>query len=77
MAPILVVGAGTTGLTLACHLARQGEPGRVVDRRPSVDARCRACLVRVRTLQILEDLGVAGEIVGQAQTVWATSIIYG
>ena len=72
MAPILVVGAGTTGLTLACQLARQGAEVRIVDRAPAIDPRCRACLLRVRTLELLHEMGVADEIVGQSQPVLGT-----
>lgn len=74
MAPILVVGASTSGLTMACQLARHGVPVRIVDRKMSVDTRCRACLVRVRTLEVLRDLGVADAIVAQAQPARGTSI---
>jgi 2-polyprenyl-6-methoxyphenol hydroxylase-like FAD-dependent oxidoreductase len=32
---VLVVGAGPTGLTLACNLSRRGITSRIIDRAPS------------------------------------------
>ena len=40
--PILVVGAGPTGLTMACELARHGAPVRIVDKRAEIDPHCPA-----------------------------------
>jgi 2-polyprenyl-6-methoxyphenol hydroxylase-like FAD-dependent oxidoreductase len=77
MAPILIVGASTTGLTLACDLARRGVAVRIIEKALAPDTRCRACLVRLRTLEILDDLGVAEEIVAQAQPARGTSIYAG
>ncbi|WP_249374799.1 FAD-dependent monooxygenase [Streptomyces sp. I05A-00742] len=59
-AGVLVVGAGPTGLVLACDLARQGVPFRLVDAAPQGFAGSRGKGLQPRTLEILEDLGVAG-----------------
>jgi len=61
--PILVVGAGSTGLTLASELARHGAPVRIVDRLPGIVPFARATGVHSRSLEILQDLGIADEIV--------------
>ncbi|MGK3964203.1 FAD-dependent monooxygenase [Sorangium sp. So ce118] len=39
---VLIVGAGPTGLTLACDLARRGVPCRIIDRTPAVSQLARA-----------------------------------
>ena len=41
-APILIVGAGPTGLMLACELARHGAPARIVEKLPAIVPTCRA-----------------------------------
>jgi 2-polyprenyl-6-methoxyphenol hydroxylase-like FAD-dependent oxidoreductase len=55
---LLVVGACTTGLTMACELARHGAPVRIIDKRPNIDSHCRATTLHSRTLEIFHDLGI-------------------
>ncbi|WP_045743560.1 FAD-dependent oxidoreductase [Actinoplanes rectilineatus] len=59
---VLVVGAGPTGLTLACDLARRGVGVRVIERfdAPSITSRGKG--LQPRSLEIFDDLGVADEI---------------
>ena len=68
-APILVVGAGSTGLTLACALARHGAPVRIVDRLPGIAPFARATGVHSRSLEVLQDLGIADRIVAQSAPI--------
>jgi len=56
--PVLVVGAGPTGLTLACELARHGVACRVVEKAPRLFIGSRAKGLQPRSLEVLEDLGV-------------------
>lgn len=69
--PILIVGAGTTGLTLACMLSRHGVPVRIVDKLPSVEPHARAVALHSRTLEVFQDLGVVDAIVERAQRIKA------
>ncbi|HEX4246327.1 MAG TPA: FAD-dependent monooxygenase [Pseudonocardia sp.] len=55
---VLIVGAGPTGLTLACDLARRGVPCRVIDRAPGLFVGSRAKGLQPRTLEVFDDLGV-------------------
>jgi len=57
-APILIVGAGTTGLTMACELARHRAPVRIIDRLTGVNPHCRATGIHARTLEVFHDLGM-------------------
>ncbi|MFO1072707.1 MAG: FAD-dependent monooxygenase [Geminicoccaceae bacterium] len=59
MADVLIVGAGPVGLTLAAELARHGVASRLVERLPAPSPYCRAIGVTPRTLEVLEDMGVA------------------
>jgi len=70
MADILIVGAGPTGLTMAAVLARHGLRPRVIDRavQPPAD-RSRAIVIQARTLELFEDLGIVGEVLGEALIV--------
>ncbi|WP_280391418.1 FAD-dependent monooxygenase [Nocardia brasiliensis] len=55
---ILIVGAGPTGLTLACDLARRQVPFRLLDKAPGVFPGSRAKGLQQRTLEVCADLGV-------------------
>jgi 2-polyprenyl-6-methoxyphenol hydroxylase-like FAD-dependent oxidoreductase len=72
-APILVVGAGTTGLTMACELARHGVPVRIVDKLASINPHCRATGLHSRTLEVFYDLGIVEEILAQGNKVLGMS----
>ncbi len=56
---VLIVGAGPTGLTAACELLRRGVRVRLIDQAPGASVHSKAMLVWPRTLDILEDLGLA------------------
>ncbi|MEX5717136.1 FAD-dependent monooxygenase [Geodermatophilus maliterrae] len=56
---VLVVGAGPTGLTLACDLRRRGVDCRVVDRAPTHHTRSRGKGLQPRSLEVFDDLGIA------------------
>jgi 2-polyprenyl-6-methoxyphenol hydroxylase-like FAD-dependent oxidoreductase len=60
---VLIVGAGPTGLTLACDLARRGISHRIIDRSGSYSVASRAKTIQPRALEVADDLGVAGSIV--------------
>ncbi|GAA4230879.1 FAD-dependent monooxygenase [Actinomadura meridiana] len=59
---VLVVGAGPTGLTLACCLAARGVTCRVVDRAERFAGGSRADGIQPRTLEVFGDLGVLDPI---------------
>ena len=62
MTGVLIVGAGPTGLTLACDLARRGIPVRVIEKTPEFPRSSRAKGPNPRSLEVLEDLGVVDEV---------------
>ena len=59
---VLVVGAGPTGLALACALAARGVEALVVDRLAQGGNTSRAAVLHARTLEVLEDVGVTDEL---------------
>lgn len=58
---VLIVGAGPSGLTLANVLSAYGVPYRIVDAKPGPVSQSRAAIVHIRTLELLDRLGLAGE----------------
>jgi 2-polyprenyl-6-methoxyphenol hydroxylase-like FAD-dependent oxidoreductase len=59
---VLIVGAGPTGLTLACDLARRGVTARVVDKGSEPFQGSRGKGLQPRTLEVFEDLGVLSAV---------------
>lgn len=57
--PVLIVGAGPTGLTAAVELARRGVEHRIVDAEPEPVEESRALAVQARTLEVWLDEGLA------------------
>lgn len=60
--PVLVVGAGPVGLTVAAELLRRGVDVRLVERAEQASPRTKALLVWPRTLDVLRGLGGAKAI---------------
>ncbi|MGH2617647.1 MAG: FAD-dependent monooxygenase [Thermomicrobiales bacterium] len=56
--PVLIVGAGPTGLTLAIELARRGVPFRLIDRDPAPAQTSRALGVQARTIEVFRLMGI-------------------
>jgi 2-polyprenyl-6-methoxyphenol hydroxylase-like FAD-dependent oxidoreductase len=73
---VLIVGAGPTGLMLACQLARRGVGVEIVDRHSGPAQQSRALGVQARTLEIYAQLGIAERALelgrtGTGATLWA------
>jgi len=62
---VLIVGAGPAGLVLAAVLADNGVDFRIVDRKAGPVAESRAAIVHVRTLELLDRLGLADQAVAR------------
>jgi 2-polyprenyl-6-methoxyphenol hydroxylase-like FAD-dependent oxidoreductase len=59
---VLIVGAGTTGLTLACDLQRRGVSYQLIDAADGPLPGSRAKALQPRSLEVLDDLGVLPEL---------------
>jgi 2-polyprenyl-6-methoxyphenol hydroxylase-like FAD-dependent oxidoreductase len=59
---VIVVGAGPTGLMLACELAMRGIAVRLLERRAETPNITRAFAVHARTLELLDSRGMAEEL---------------
>src|SRR5690349_3125004 len=63
--PVLIVGAGPTGLVLALFLARAGVTPRIVDKATGPGQASRAMAVQARTLEFYRQLGFAEDVVNK------------
>lgn len=61
--PVLIAGAGPTGLVLALWLTRSGVPVRIIDKVAEPGTTSRALGVQARTLEFYRQLGIAREVV--------------
>jgi 2-polyprenyl-6-methoxyphenol hydroxylase-like FAD-dependent oxidoreductase len=61
--PVLIAGAGPTGLSAAFELVRQQIPVRIVDKADAPATTSRAIGVQARTLELLEMRGLVDEFV--------------
>lgn len=71
---VLIVGAGPTGLLLGCELARRGVAFQIVDRAPAPSKMSRALGVHCRTLEIMEDFGLAQKFIEAGSWLSAISV---
>ncbi|SPL87834.1 putative monooxygenase [[Actinomadura] parvosata subsp. kistnae] len=67
MVPVLIVGAGPTGLTLACELARAGVSFRLVEAAGGPQPGSRGKGVQPRTLEVFDDLGVVERVIAHGR----------
>ena len=63
---VLVIGGGPVGLSTALHLNAQGIDCILVEKHPSTATHPKASYFNVRTMEILRELGVAGDVYATA-----------
>jgi 2-polyprenyl-6-methoxyphenol hydroxylase-like FAD-dependent oxidoreductase len=65
---VLVVGAGPVGLVAAVELARRGVDVRLVDKSGGPSSGSRGKGLQPRSIEVFDDLGVAGRIVATSRS---------
>jgi 2-polyprenyl-6-methoxyphenol hydroxylase-like FAD-dependent oxidoreductase len=60
---VLIVGAGPTGLVLACELARRQVPFRLIDAAPQPSNASRGKGLQPRSLELFDDLGIVEQAI--------------
>ncbi|KIJ53953.1 hypothetical protein M422DRAFT_241212 [Sphaerobolus stellatus SS14] len=73
---VLIVGAGPSGLAAAIYFKQHGIPMAIVDLANVNRNGARASIVHTRTLEVLETIGVAEDII-QAGTVTQGQVLHG
>jgi len=66
---VLVVGAGPVGMFTALRLAESGIAVRLIDQESRTAGRSYACALHPRTLQLLDEAGLAREAVQRGQRI--------
>lgn len=66
-AVVLIIGAGPTGLTLACELARSGVAFRLVEAAPGPQPGSRGKGLQPRTLEVFDDLGIVDRVLANGR----------
>ncbi len=71
---VLVIGAGPTGLVLALWLTRLGVRVRIVDKAAEPGQTSRAIAVQSRTLELYDQVGLAGPVVDDGLKLAAANL---
>ena len=74
---VIIIGAGPTGLSLACQLIRYGIDFVVVERNETVTPFSKALGVQARTLEIYDQLGLAQPAIERGQIADKARLIEG
>lgn len=72
---VLIVGAGPTGLTLACLLAQFGVKFRIVEKNSTITARSKAIAVQARTLELFEQLELSEKAIEQGHPAEGLNLV--
>ena len=62
---VVIIGAGPTGLSLACQFIRHGVDFVILEKNERITPYPKAIGVHARTLEIFEQLGLAKKAVGE------------
>ncbi len=73
--PILIVGAGPTGLMMAAQLSRFGVEYIIIDKKKGATIESKALGVQSRTLEIYQQMGIATKAIEQGYPAKAVSFM--
>jgi 2-polyprenyl-6-methoxyphenol hydroxylase-like FAD-dependent oxidoreductase len=76
-ADVVIIGAGPTGLSLACQLVRYGIDFIILEKKESVTPYSKAIGVQARTLEIYEQIGLAQKAVEQGTVAGKGRLLVG
>jgi len=74
---VLIVGAGPTGLALACQLIRFGVDFVIIDKNETTTPHSKAIGVQARTLEIYEQIGLADDLIADGTLAEGARMIVG
>lgn len=75
--PVLVVGAGPTGLVLALWLTKLGVRVRIIDKTAEPGTTSRAVAVQARTLELYRQIGIADAVLDASLKISAVNLWVG
>jgi 2-polyprenyl-6-methoxyphenol hydroxylase-like FAD-dependent oxidoreductase len=74
---VIIIGAGPTGLSLACQLIRFGIDFVIVDKNETTTPHSKAIGVQARTLEVYEQIGLADKLIEQGAVAEKARMIVG
>src|SRR5688572_5412393 len=74
---VIIIGAGPTGLALACQFIRYGVDFVIIDKNETTTPHSKAIGVQARTLEIYEQIGLADKLIELGQVVERARMIVG
>lgn len=74
---VLIVGAGPTGLSLACFLTRLGIDFVIVDKKEALTTLSKAMVVQARTLEIYDQMGIAATAIERGEKMGRARVLSG
>lgn len=72
---VLIVGAGPTGLMMACQLARLGIPFRIIEKNQGPNRQSRALAIHAASMEIFSQLGIADQFEERGKQVRAVNYL--
>jgi len=72
--PVLIVGAGPTGLVLGLWLTKLGIRIRIIDKTTEPGTTSRAIVVQARTLELYRQIGLADAVVAAGRRLSAVNL---
>ncbi len=73
---VLIVGAGPTGLSAACELARYGIPFKIIDRHRDLSDQSKALAVQARSLEIFDRWGLGDRVAAAGAQVQSIAMTF-
>jgi 2-polyprenyl-6-methoxyphenol hydroxylase-like FAD-dependent oxidoreductase len=74
---VIIIGAGPTGLALACQFIRYGIDFVIIDKKETTTPYSKAIGVQARTLEIYEQIGLADNLIGLGAVAEKARIVVG
>lgn len=74
---VLIVGAGPTGLALACQFIRYGVDFVIIDKKEATTPYSKAIGVQARTLEIYEQIGLADKLIALGEKAEGARLFVG
>lgn len=72
--PVLIVGAGPTGLMMGCELARRKIPFRIIDKKQERTLSSNATWIQTRTLEIFAQMGILNRFISVGHSCEAINL---
>jgi len=73
---VLIVGAGPSGLMMACQLALRNISFRIIDRKGHPTNYSGALIVQARSLEIFQQMGIAQKIINSGEIANEIKLIF-